>query len=431
MFNQAFFCTPTLFFLLLIGRFSCHAQPTMTYEQYIRSGVPAKKEIDVFLNELSWAKFDPEMGYILGKYLPHDGVDKSSTISTIGDNGARTSFMYANKPCRINTYGNSFTQCHQVSDGETWQEYLAAHLGEPIRNFGMGGYGVNQTYRRMLREEKTKNGAEYLMVYIWGDDHIRSLLRCRYMLIQSWSKEQEAREGVGRMFHGNFWPNIEMDLATGKFVEHDSRITKAQDLYLMTNPDWLYDNLKDDLALQMALYKKGTIATIDRAKLQQLARCLHTTIDLDSLNDLRPAVGRLLDTYAFAATNYLLGKTKAFAEQQHKKLMVILFDPYDVTKSLIKNNTRYDQAVVDYLKQNQFTYFDMNLVHADDYKNFNLSVADYYKRYFIGHYSPAGNHFFASSIRPHVVEWLSPKPITYQRTTQQLIDFKGYLDGVH
>ena len=67
--------------------------------------------------------------------------------------------MYKDKPCRINTYGNSFTLCHQVSDGETWQEYLAGHLGEPIRNFGMGGFGVYQAYRRMVREEQTENQA--------------------------------------------------------------------------------------------------------------------------------------------------------------------------------------------------------------------------------------------------------------------------------
>ena len=66
---------------------------------------------------------------------------------------------YAGRPCRINTYGDSFTQCHQVSDAETWQEYLAGHLGEPIRNFGMGGYGVYQAYRRMVREEQTDQGA--------------------------------------------------------------------------------------------------------------------------------------------------------------------------------------------------------------------------------------------------------------------------------
>ena len=36
----------------------------------------------------------------------------------------------------------------------------------------MGGYGVYQGYRRMIREERTDHGAEYLIFYIWGDDHI-------------------------------------------------------------------------------------------------------------------------------------------------------------------------------------------------------------------------------------------------------------------
>src|SRR5256885_2648577 len=69
---------------------------------------------------------------------------------------SRTSIMYADRPCRINTYGDSFTQCHQVSDHETWQEYLAAHLGEPIRNFGMGGYGFYQAYRRRSEEHTSE-----------------------------------------------------------------------------------------------------------------------------------------------------------------------------------------------------------------------------------------------------------------------------------
>ncbi len=59
---------------------------------------------------------------------------------------------YKEKSCRINTYGNSFTQCHEVSDHETWQEILAAHLQEPVRNFGIGGWSVYQAYLRMLKE---------------------------------------------------------------------------------------------------------------------------------------------------------------------------------------------------------------------------------------------------------------------------------------
>jgi hypothetical protein len=107
-------------------------------EDYLRSAAVPRAVIDRFLAGPSWARFDPELAYGLDNYLPQDGMDKSATISTIQDNGARTSFLYAGKKCRINTYGDSFTQCHQVSDGETWQEYLAGRLGEPVRNFGIG-----------------------------------------------------------------------------------------------------------------------------------------------------------------------------------------------------------------------------------------------------------------------------------------------------
>ncbi|HIC18293.1 TPA: hypothetical protein EYO77_09300, partial [Candidatus Poribacteria bacterium] len=160
----------------------------ISFEQYIRESAITRVDIDTFLdpNQPTWAQFDSELGYILGNDMPKDGIDSSYTISTVQANGRRSAYAYSDRSCRINTYGNSFTQCHQVSDGETWQEYLAAHLGEPIQNFGVGGYGVYQAYRRMLRTEATDNGAEYIILYIWGDDHYRSLLRCRHILIHRW-----------------------------------------------------------------------------------------------------------------------------------------------------------------------------------------------------------------------------------------------------
>ena len=35
-------------------------------------------------------------------------------------------------------------------------------------------------------------------------------------------------------------------------------------------------------------------------------------------------------------------------------------------------------------------------------------------RYYIGHYNPRGNHFFAFAVKDEVVEWLEPKPPTYR-----------------
>ena len=104
-----------IYLLLASGSAQSQTAP-MTFEAYLRRSVVDRKTLDVFLdpNQLSWAKFDPITGYRLGNYMPRDGIHRSSTISTSQTNGARTARAYVDKPCRINTYGDSFTQCHQV-----------------------------------------------------------------------------------------------------------------------------------------------------------------------------------------------------------------------------------------------------------------------------------------------------------------------------
>lgn len=417
-----------LLFLLIATNTFIYGQskPIPTFEEYIRAAVPSKKELDVFLNKPGvWSKFDSDLGYTLGNSLPLEGIDTSLTISTVQPNGARTSFMYKNKPCRINTYGDSFTQCQQVSDGETWQEYLAAHLGEPIRNFGVGGYGVYQAYQRLLREESTKDSAEYVMFYMWGGDHTRSLLRCRYIATKEWDSKNEP----GMKFHGNFWPNIEMDFKTGKLVERPNALNTPTALQKMTDADWMYKNLKDDIALQLLLFRNKKISDLDIKKGELLAKYLNVKVNLRDKANLENAVIELLDKYSFAASEYVLTKLKTYAQQKNKKLMVVIFDPYRVTNSLILNGTRYDGQIVNFLKKENFNFFDMNLVHVKDFKNFNLSLDDYYKRYLLGHYNPTGNHFFAFSIKSQVVNWLNPKPITYNKGDKKWVDFKEYLQG--
>jgi len=132
----------------------------ISYDEYLKKSAVSREVIDGFLRGSNWARFDPELGYVLGNSLMPWGIDRSAAIETVQDNGARTTIMYADRNPRINTYGDSFTESAQVSDGETWQEYLAAHLGEPVRNFGVGGYGLYQAYRRMIREESTNHGAD-------------------------------------------------------------------------------------------------------------------------------------------------------------------------------------------------------------------------------------------------------------------------------
>jgi len=397
-------------------------QQKPSFAEYLRESAVGKEVIDRFLQGPSWAQYDPELGYILGNYLPQDGMDNSATISTVQANGARTSFMYVGKKCRINTYGDSFTQCHQVSDGETWQEYLAGHLGEPIRNFGMGGYGVYQAYRRMIREERADHGAPYVIFYIWGDDHIRSLLRCRHAIIFRWWNHQG-----GRAFHNNFWPNVELDLQSGQFGEKENLLPTRESLYQMTDPQRMVELLKDDLALQLMAFQLGLIGDVDRKPIGALAARLGYPLDWSRPADLPSQAGELLDRYSLRATLFVLEKAREFAEQNNKKLLVVLFDPYRVMNELRQGEKRFDQPVVDYLIREKFNYFDMNEVQFRDFEKQKLPYQDYMKQYFIGHYNPRGNHFFAYAIKDQVVQWLDPKPITYRKLDPASVDFKGYL----
>ncbi|HEU5092071.1 MAG TPA: hypothetical protein VFT30_05255, partial [Nitrospira sp.] len=74
---------------------SAQAPSAPTLEQFLEASVVPREVIDRFLRGPSWAQIDPELGYIPGSFLPADGMDKSSSISTVQSTGARTSFLYA------------------------------------------------------------------------------------------------------------------------------------------------------------------------------------------------------------------------------------------------------------------------------------------------------------------------------------------------
>lgn len=231
------------------------------------------------------------------------------------------------------------------------------------------------------------------------------------------------------MFHNNFWPYIEMDLTTGRWLERENLLPTRESLYRMTDPNWMYENLRGDLALQMYVFVQGYTSDIDMQAVNQLARRLGLPLaeSTSESRDLRSYVRHVLDEYSLAATKYILEKTKEFTARYGKRLLVVLFDPGRVMPQLVKGQARYDQEIVDFLRANRFTYFDMNVVHAEDFKCFRLSYEQYRRRYFIGHYNPSGNHFFAYALKDTVVNWLDPKPITYLPSDDSLIQFKYYL----
>lgn len=387
----------------------------MRYRDWFATLTPTREAVEGFISEHpgNWARFDAQLGYVLRDSIQHDGVDGSSTIGHYEPTGQRRQLHFATKPCRINTYGDSFTQCHQVSDGETWQEILAAHLGEPIRNFGVGGYGVYQAYRRLLRTEPTRVGAEYLVFYIWGDDHQRSLMPCRQLFLPGLFQQ----EWASSLFHATPWAHLALDLDTGDFVECESSHPTPESLERLCDADHLYESFADNLAVQLFALAMG-VEDLDPKPLERLGAWLDLDFAPMREADPRSAAREASRRVAHCATLFVLERLLRYAQDAGKQLLVILGYEENAIEAAVEGKPRNDALVLDFLRRRSVRTIDMFERHRADARDFRLTARDYTQRYYMqhfGHYNPIGNHFFAFAIKDDLVDWLNPKSPAYLR----------------
>ncbi|MBI4026285.1 MAG: hypothetical protein HY360_14975 [Verrucomicrobia bacterium] len=370
----------------------------------------------------SWAKHDPELGYRLSNVAVKDGVDDARSIYTYEPNGARRMIHYRGRPCRINTYGDSFTQCHQVSDGETWQEALAAHFGEPVRNFGVGGYGVYQAYRRMKRVEATPDGAPCVILNIYDDDHHRNLMACRWVHTR-WFYPA-ARDGV--MFHNTPWVHVRIDPATGQWGEHENPFRTAESLFRLCDPAFMYETYRDDPVVKLEVLRYG--GTVEDAPyLRALADCFDVKLDFSTPESSRRTGCELYLRYALQSTRFVVEQARQFCAARGKKLMILLSYGSPNVVAALRGQPRFDQPLVDWLKTTGLPVVDALDAHVEDFKAFRLGPEEYIKRYYIGHYNPTGNHFFAFAIKGALLDWLDPKPFAYASGEVSLAGFAAKL----
>ena len=369
----------------------------------------------------SFIDFDPELGYVLRDYIFRDGMEGTLSAYTYEPHGGhRKMINCAGQPCRINTYGDSFTQCAQVSNGETWQEVLAAHFREPIRNFGVGGYGVYQAYRCALRIEVTDLAAEYVILNIWDDDHFRNIDAARWIRV-AWAFKGLPRGGGEDTYpvHGFPWGHLRYDLKVGEFVELPGACKVAEDLRKLADKDYYYNLFKDDEVARLYVLTLGGEAPLDGLK--ELAEAFGLRLDLRDASRRQQDARKLHVAYGLRSTMYIIDQLKAFCAKHGRKLMVLLSYDTPSVRTMIKQGTRFDQELVDYLQRGGLPWVDCLAKAAEEYKAFRLSPDEFLERHYIGragaqvfgHYNPAGNVWFAYAIRKELVDWLNPKPPAY------------------
>ena len=324
---------------------------------------------------------------------------------------------FAGLPCRINTYGNTFTQCSQVSDGETWQEYLSAHFGEPIRNFGVGGYGVFQAYRRMLREERSDQSAEYMMINIFSDDHLRNIAKWPWLRYPDQKRDLQMRP-VTRAelfdFHYVPWSHLRLNPATGGFDECENPYPTPESLYLLTDKEHVYEAFRNDFEFQAAMAQQHA-PDIRTSVLREIADELGLSTDFSSSEAISRTAQALMRTCGLRSSMYILDKAKEFAQAEGKELLILLSHSKEDVVNACGDGPRFDQEFLDYLGDSGLSVVDVLPDHAEEFSSFARSPYEYVQRYYIGtgHYNPRGNHFFAFAVKAAVVEWLDPPPPTF------------------
>ena len=101
------------------------------------------------------------------------------------------------------------------------------------------------------------------------------------------------------------------------------------------------------------------------------------------------------------------------AQAEGKSLKVVLSYASQEVVRACDGEPRFDQLFVEYLEDNDLLLADTLHSHLSDFEHFRCPAEEYVGRYYIGHYSPTGNHFFAFAVKGPVVQWLEPKPPTY------------------
>lgn len=375
---------------------------------YLRRFIPSREQVDNFLRGRQGAEqlsrnngwlYDGELGWILCDSIRSGSVDNSKGFYRYETDGARKIINFPDKSCRIHTYGNSFTHCDQVSDGETWQEYLAAHLQEPIRNYGVGGYSVYQAYRRMLKVEKS-SPADYILLNIWDDDHFRNL--------DSW---RAIRFGQ-RTPCGYTLPFLRVNVEQSRCEQVENLCPKPEDVYKLCDEEYVYKTFKDDPVLCVAICSRNGIM-LTRKTTMIVSKAFG--VSDEKILALRPkeAIRKIHTEAALFATKNIVTWTEQFVKKTGKKLMLVLsFGQGNIAREL-QGKSRFDQTFVDWLKDKSYPVIDMRDYFKADFAQYKTDVNTYLKRYYIGHHNPAGNFYMAWVFKDHLVDWLDPRPAPY------------------
>ena len=87
------------------------------------------------------------------------------TKFTITKYGFRKS-RYKNQNSTISVFGDSYAFCRYVNDDKTWESYLERKIKKSVRNYGVGNFGIDQSYLKFKQTKLSKNTKLILFAFV-------------------------------------------------------------------------------------------------------------------------------------------------------------------------------------------------------------------------------------------------------------------------
>jgi len=131
--------------------------------------------------------------------------------TSFGADGARNDPQQHHETL-IATYGDSFTEGGEVNNDETWPFYLEDMLGYDVKNFGVGGYGIGQSFLKLQNHFENGRVAPLTMLVIYVDDLNRVVNNFRWFLNRNTAGKLSFKPSY-RYIDGEirFFPNPHID----------------------------------------------------------------------------------------------------------------------------------------------------------------------------------------------------------------------------
>jgi hypothetical protein len=203
---------------------------------------------------------------------------------------------------------------------------------------------------------------------------------------------------------------------TGEFVESGNPCPTEESLYNCCDLDWVLNRFKDDFFMPILLARanlRNNTPSAAYTDIENLARDQGIPAEIGSPEELNRSLEIVLNDAALYASVRIVDEIEEFSRAHNQRVLYVLSHVQAHVQRMLEEGYRFDQPFVDYLRTKGLPFVDLMEVHRKDFEHFNGTVADYLKRYYIGHYNPEGNRLTAFAIKDRLVEMMDPKPPAY------------------